>query len=109
VSSAAQGLNNNGRRRGFGEDILSQVAYNIAYAGVGTAIEAVDFSETADVRQCRYLPGKVNASGFTLAPGTYSFVVRYLDAGGQIVARGKFDSVEVRAGETKLVESTCIK
>lgn len=109
LAAAAQGLNNNGRRRSLGEDILSQVAYNIAYAGVVTAIEAVDLSETADVRQCRYLPGKANAGGFTLAPGTYSFVVQYLDAGGQVVGREKFDSVEVRAGETKLVESTCIK
>ncbi|MCK9171383.1 MAG: hypothetical protein M0P01_13300 [Treponema sp.] len=109
LSAAAKSLDLNGKNKSFGEDVLSRVAYNVAYAGVVTAIEAVDLAETADVRQCRYLPGKSNAGGITLAPGMYSFTVQYLDSGGKILGEQKFNSVEVQAGKPVLVESVCIK
>lgn len=109
LAAAYRGLDNKNGRRSAGEDILARIAYNVAYAGVVAAIEAVDLAETADVRQCRYLPGTANAGGVALAPGTYSFAVQYLDSGGRIVYEEKFNSVEVRAGKPVLVESTCIK
>jgi uncharacterized protein len=109
LAAASRGLDTNGREKSMGEDILAHIAYNVAYAGVVTAIEAVDLAESADVRQCRYLPGKANAGGITLSPGIYSFAVQYLDSGGKIVNEEKFNSVEVQAGKPVLVESTCIK
>mgnify|MGYP006875883397 FL=1 len=107
LAAAYKGLDKNGRSAG--EEILARIAYNVTYAGVVAAIEAVDLAETADVRQCRYLPGTANAGGVALAPGTYSFTVQYLDSGGKIVNEEKFSSVEVRAGKPVLVESICIK
>jgi len=109
LAAAARGLDVDGGRRSAGEEIFARIAYNVAYAGVVAAIEAVDLAETADVRQCRYLPGMANAGGITLDPGVYSFSVQYLDAAGTVVKEEKFDSVEVRAGKPVLVESTCIK
>ena len=102
---AFDGVRKNGS---FGEEVLYRLAYASAYASVVAAIEAVDVSETADLRQCNYLPGESNAGSFNLAPGVYSFTVDYLDVNNRVVKEDKIKPMEVRAGQTVLVESECV-
>lgn len=75
---------------------------------VAMAIEAVDLTETADVRQVYALPAKSFASGIELEPGIYSFTVKYL-SGNSVVAEENFDNIEVKAGIPTLVETNCQK
>jgi hypothetical protein len=90
-------------------DLLGEMAYQLTYLSVSAAIEAVDFAETADVRQCHFLPAQAYAAGVTLEPGVYSFTVEYLDASSRVLSQQYFSKITVPAGNPVLVESSCIK
>lgn len=90
-------------------DLLGNMAYQLTYLSVSAAIEAVDAGETADVRQCHFLPAQSRASGFTLVPGVYSFSVEYLDSASHVVGAQHFNNIKIQAGKSVLVESSCIK
>lgn len=86
----------------------SQLTYDLAYASATMAIDAIDLAESADVRQCVFLPQKCYAGGVTLAPGTYSGEVQFLDAKENILYAEKFRNISVKNGKTVLMESSCL-
>ena len=73
------------------------------------AIDQVDKTETADIRQVYALPAQAYASGVELPPGKYSFKVQYLSKKGVIIKEEYFSDIEVKEGKTVLVESSCQK
>ncbi|MCI5831108.1 MAG: hypothetical protein UHY90_00825 [Treponema sp.] len=85
----------------------SDLLRSIVLAGIGPAVNAVNLTETADVRQAKYLPGQVCGGGFTLAPGTYSIVVEYF-SNGNLMYTDELDNIEVRANRITMVQSTGI-
>ena len=76
----------------------------LALISIGPAINAVNLTETADIRQAKYFPGRVCGGGFTLKPGTYSITVEYF-SGTNLIASEKIDNIAVKAGNITLVES----
>lgn len=73
--------------------------------GLCTAMEAIDDTEKADIRQVYALPSQVYANGINLKPGKYSFTVEYLSKDNVVVNSEKFENVEVKQGVPTLVES----
>ena len=92
-----------------GGGVVSSLLYYSAYLGVVAAIAAVDQGETADVRQCRYLPRMVHAGGCTVEPGTYDVAVQYIGRAGNIVFEKRYTDITVREGQTVLVESSWLE
>ncbi|NLC93027.1 MAG: hypothetical protein GX677_06150 [Treponema sp.] len=88
---------------------LGALTYEATYLSVAAAIEAVDFSETADLRQCDYLPGKSNALGLSLPEGVYSFRIQYISPENEVIFTERFENIEVVEGKSTLVESLCVK
>ncbi len=84
-----------------------EIAFTVAYLAAVKAIDQVDKTELADIRQVYTLPARSYASGVELNPGKHSLLVRYLSANGNIVAEEKFSGIEIKNGKTTLVESTC--
>ncbi|WP_407400756.1 hypothetical protein [Treponema sp.] len=76
----------------------------LALIALGPTINAVNLTETADVRQAKYLPSKVCGGGFTLEPGSYSIVVEYY-RGKELIVTEEFENLEVKANSITLVES----
>ena len=91
------------------ENILTIAAYAAAYLGSAKAIDQVDKTETADIRQVYALPAQSYATGFELAPGKYSLTVQYFSKNGTLIHEEHFKDVEVKKGKTVLVESSCQK
>ena len=73
------------------------------------AIDQIDRTETADIRQVYALPAQSYAGGIELPPGFYSFKVQYLSKSGTIISEEEFNNIEVKKGKTVLVESSCQK
>ena len=61
-------------------------------------------SEQADVRCSHFLPSKAWATGITLKPGKHAVSMMFCDSLGRILGQSDFE-VEVREGETNLIES----
>lgn len=91
-----------------GGNIGQQILYQLSYAALVASIEAVDLTETADVRQCSYLPKRADAGGVSVSPGTYSFTVQYYK-GTQMTGQQRFENVRAEPGKAVLVESLCIR
>lgn len=92
-----------------GEGLAGALIYAASYASVVAAINAVDATETADIRQCRLLPGKVSGGGMALDAGVYSGKVQFLDASGKVISEKKFDNITVQNGKSVLVEAICLQ
>lgn len=91
------------------ENLLTIAAYAAAYLGAAKAIDQIDRTETADIRQVYALPAQSYATGFELEPGKYSLRVQYFSKAGQLIFEERFEDIEVRNGKTVLVESSCQK
>ena len=91
------------------ESLLTIAAYAATYLGSAKAIDQVDKTETADIRQVYALPAQSYAAGFELAPGKYSFTVQYFSKNGTLIQEEHFKDIEVKKGKTVLVESSCQK
>ena len=91
------------------ENLLTIGIYAGAYLSAAKAIDQVDKTETADIRQVYALPAQAFAGGIELNPGKYSFKVQYLSKKGAIIKEEEFKDVEIRTGKTSLVESSCQK
>ena len=91
------------------ENILTVATYAAIYLSAAKAIDQVDKTETADIRQVYALPAQAYASGVELPPGKYSFKVQYLSKKGVIIKEEYFSDIEVKEGKTVLVESSCQK
>ncbi len=88
----------------------NQLLAIIAAMTASKAIDMVDLSETADIRQVCALPGEFRAGGITLDPGTYSFKVQFLgntgaDGKPALLYEESFSDVQVVANRPTLVES----
>ncbi len=91
------------------ENILTIAAYATTYLTAAKAIDQIDKTETADIRQVYALPAQSYAGGIELDPGIYSFKVQYLSKSGTIIAEEEFNNIEVKKDKTVLVESSCQK
>ena len=91
------------------ENLLTIAAYATTYLGAAKAIDQIDRTETADIRQVYALPAQSYAAGFELAPGKYSFTVQYFSKNGTLIQEEHFKDIEVKKGKTVLVESSCQK
>jgi hypothetical protein len=91
------------------ENILTVGLYAGAYLSAAKAIDQVDKTETADIRQVYALPAQAFAGGIELTPGKYSFKVQFLSKNGNIIKEEFYKDVEVKYGKTTLVEASCQK
>ncbi|MCR4822415.1 MAG: hypothetical protein K5873_06035 [Treponema sp.] len=91
------------------ENLLTISVYVASYLAAAKAIDQIDKTETADIRQVYALPAQSWAAGLELSPGLYSFRVQYLAKNGKIIAEESFTDVEVKEGKSVLVESSCQK
>lgn len=66
---------------------------------------STEVSERADVRVCRYFPGKVNVAGITLPDGKYEISVNYYNSNKKKIFTNFIPEYEVRKGRLNLVES----
>lgn len=84
---------------------LSSLAFNALCESTKAGLEAIDLTETADIRQGEFFPESANAAGFTVPAGVYSGKVIYRFENGTKVEK-KFEA-EVREGKPTLVVSSC--
>ncbi len=89
------------------ENTAGDLGFLFAYLAAVSAIDQVDKTELADIRQVYTLPARAYAGGIELDPGKYSFTLRYYDARRNLLKEEKFTSVEIKKGKTTLVEATC--
>ena len=82
----------------------SDLLREITLIAIGPTINAVNLTETADIRQAKYFPSKVCGGGFTLEPGTYSIDVEYYSR-GKLISTEHIDDIKVRSNEITIVES----
>ncbi|MBP7461234.1 MAG: hypothetical protein KBA26_08085 [Candidatus Delongbacteria bacterium] len=68
-----------------------------------------DWSESADIRCSRLLPGKIWVGDFELPPGDYPVRLEFLDEGGYPVSVQTIPSSRVSAGRMNLVEASCFQ
>lgn len=91
------------------ENLLTIAAYAGTYLSAAKAVDQVDRTETADIRQVYALPAQSYAGGIELKPGVYSFKVVYYSNEGNVLYEEHFKNIEIKQGRTTLVESTCQK
>ena len=91
------------------ENLLTIAAYAGTYLSAAKAVDQIDRTETADIRQVYALPAQSYAGGIELPEGIYSFKVQYLSKTGDIIKEEHFNDVQVIEGKTVLVESSCQK
>jgi hypothetical protein len=80
----------------------------LSVLSLGTQVFA-EASEQADLRISRYFPAVASVGGITLAPGTYSYTVRFYDHSNRLLDEVPFENVEVKSGRTNLSEAICVK
>lgn len=97
------------QRKAKGRSVSADLIYALAYAGAVSAIEAVDLTEKADVRQCIFLPQASYAGGVTLDPGTYSGKIQFLNVNGNVLYEEHFKDITVKSGKTFLMESAWLQ
>lgn len=86
---------------------LASIAFDGLCASTAAGLSAIDFTETADIRQGEFFPECVNAVGFSVPAGLYSGKVVYRFVDGSVVE--KTFETEVKEGKPSLVVSSCIK
>lgn len=77
-------------------------------AAIGPMLNAVNLTETADIRQAKYFPAVAVGGGFTLDPGVYSGTVEFYKD-GNLIGKESFSDVRVRKNRISLIEKACIK
>lgn len=80
----------------------------LAVLAIGPAVNAVNLTETADIRQSKYLPSKVLGGGFTLDPGVYSITVEYFKD-GELIVTDEISGITVRPNNITIVESIGVR
>ena len=88
--------------------ILAQTALDIAEAALPLALEKIDASIQADIRQAKFLPAKASVATITLPAATYNVTVRYFH-GMVVLFEETFNNVQIKDKELKLLESICLK
>ena len=91
------------------ENLFTIAAYATTYLSAAKAVDQIDRTETADIRQVYTLPAQAYAGGIELPGGKYSFKVQYLSKNGDLLKEESFKDIEVKNGKTVLVESSCQK
>ena len=90
----------------------SAIAAAVGEIALSKAIDAlarvVAQKERADIRQGVYFPNKASAAGFSVAPGTYSVKVEYLN-GGSVVETKTIENIVVNEGKVSVAVSSCEK
>ncbi|MBQ0039182.1 MAG: hypothetical protein KBS64_01985 [Treponema sp.] len=76
----------------------------LALIAIGPSINAINLTETADLRQAKYLPSQVQGGGFTLEPGTYSIKVEYFN-GKTLILTEEIEDIEIKSNQITIVES----
>ena len=66
-------------------------------------------TEAADLRVCRFFPGKALVGGITLEPGTYSVEVVFLTKTNEVLTRELFENMTIKPNGLNLVEAICLK
>jgi hypothetical protein len=66
-------------------------------------------SERADLRVSRYFPAKAWVGGINLAPGIYSFRVRYYSRSGKEIASFRYENMDIKENDLNLAEAVCLK
>ncbi len=89
-------------------NVLAMLACDAYFVTMAKAVDAVDMTETADIRQVYALPGKARATGIELDPGVHSFKVQYFNE-DRLIFEQSFENIVVKSGQTVLVESLCQK
>jgi hypothetical protein len=59
--------------------------------------------EKADVRMCFFLPRQVHVIRFPVTPGTHSLALNVHDSRGGVIGKKRFDNIEVRQGEKRVL------
>lgn len=95
-------------RKGSDKAQSAETALLLGLLSIGTQIYA-EASEQADLRLSRYFPARAVVGGITLAPGTYSYTVRFLDGGGRLVSEIRHENIELRPNRLNLSEAICIQ
>lgn len=68
-----------------------------------------DQSESADVRGGELLPGKLYYSSLLFEPGVYDLEIRYFNEDGDLMVSQSFYGVEIKAGESRVINSYCLR
>ena len=66
-------------------------------------------SEQADLRVSRYFPAKAYVGGINLAPGRYSFNIKYYNKSGQEIASIRHENMDIREHALNLAQSVCLR
>lgn len=66
---------------------------------------ATDFSENADLRCSRLLPGKIMIGDYDIAPGTYDIKVTFYDAAGTVIKSTTIEDYQVISNGLNMVEA----
>jgi hypothetical protein len=90
------------------EEQDNSVGLILGILSLGAQVYA-EASEQADLRISRYFPGKAFVGGINLAPGSYSFWVRYYGRSGEPVAAFRYENVPVTENRLNLTEAICLK
>ena len=86
----------------------AELGYAKAMKEAEKGFQAFLDNERADVRQGIYFPHKANAAGFSVAPGTYTVTVEYLN-GSNVVETKTIENVVVEDGKVCVAVSSCEK
>ena len=103
IFSAAEGV-----KKASGNPVAGKVAQKAFDVAVNKAAGAVADLEKADVRQGEYFPHKASAAGFSVAPGTYTVKIEYLN-GSSVVETKTIENVVVEEGKVNVTVSSCEK
>ena len=88
--------------------VAAEATYVAAWHTAEYAVDQLDKTEFADLRQGFYLPRSVSAAGFTVDPGTYSGKVTFYKDKTK-VGEQSFSNVTVSANRPTLVVTSCFK
>lgn len=83
----------------------AEITYVTAWHTIEYAVDAIDLSEFADIRQAYIFPRAASAAGFSLDPGYYSGKVIYYNGNSKLY-EDKFENVEVKLSRPNLVLSS---
>lgn len=103
IIAAGEGL-----KKAEGNPIALKAADLAFNKAVDVAAVAVVEAEKADTRQGECFPNKANAAGFSVAPGTYTVTIKYLN-GNNVVETKTIENVVVNEGKVSVAVSSCEK
>lgn len=65
-------------------------------------------TEAADLRVCRFFPGKACVGGITIEPGIYTVEVVFFSRNNEVVSRELFENMSIKTNELNFVEAICL-